>query len=74
MTVATAPTPTAFRLRAVDRCDRCPAQARLEATSPTTGTALLFCAHHASKFETKLVADGFTIHDERASLHAKAGE
>jgi hypothetical protein len=42
VTPVLAPTP----LSAADRCDRCGARAYLRAVLPS-GSALLFCAHHA---------------------------
>jgi len=47
---ATAETPA---LTAIDRCDRCGAQAfvRVELSS---GADLLFCGHHARQHETRL--------------------
>lgn len=54
-------------LSAVDRCDRCGAQAyvRVELAS---GTELLFCAHHARQHEDKLREVAATIHDESGRL------
>ncbi len=51
MTTATAPTQAA--LTAVDRCDRCGAQAYLR-VELQTGGELLFCAHHAREHGDKL--------------------
>jgi hypothetical protein len=61
---AVAPRPD---LTALDRCDRCGAQAyvRVELLS---GGQLLFCAHHAREHEQKLRQIGSTIHDETARL------
>jgi hypothetical protein len=54
-------------LSAVDRCDRCGAQAyvRVELAG---GTELLFCAHHARQHEDKLREIAITIHDETGRL------
>jgi hypothetical protein len=54
-------------LSAVDRCDRCGAQAyvRVELAG---GAELLFCAHHARQHEDKLRAIAVTIHDESGRL------
>ena len=62
-------------LSAVDRCDRCGAQAyvRVELAG---GAELLFCAHHARQHEDKLREVAITIHDETnrlASSDASAG-
>jgi hypothetical protein len=54
-------------LSAIDRCDRCGAQAyvRVELNG---GTELLFCAHHARMHEDKLREVAITIHDETEKL------
>jgi hypothetical protein len=54
-------------LSAVDRCDRCGAQAyvRVELAG---GAELLFCAHHARQHEDKLRQVAITIHDETGRL------
>ena len=54
-------------LSAVDRCDRCGAQAyvRVELAG---GAELLFCAHHARQHEDKLRQVAITIHDESGRL------
>ncbi len=64
MTTAVAPSPP---LTALDRCDRCGAQAyvRVELTS---GGELLFCAHHAREHADKLQQIAATIQDETGRL------
>lgn len=64
MTTAVAPSP---QFTALDRCDRCGAQAyvRVELTS---GGELLFCAHHAREHAEKLRAIAASIHDETGQL------
>ncbi len=64
MNTAVAPRPD---LTAVDRCDRCGAQAyvRVELSS---GGQLLFCAHHAREHEEKLRQVAAAIHDETGRL------
>ena len=54
-------------LSAVDRCDRCGAQAyvRVELAG---GAELLFCAHHARQHEDKLREVATVIHDETGRL------
>lgn len=54
-------------LSAVDRCDRCGAQAyvRVELAG---GAELLFCAHHAKQHEGKLREIAVSIHDETGRL------
>lgn len=56
-------------LSAIDRCDRCGAQAyvRVELAG---GAELLFCAHHARQHEDKLREVAITIHDESERLAA----
>jgi hypothetical protein len=64
MSTAVAPSPP---LSAVDRCDRCGAQAyvRVELTS---GGELLFCAHHARTHLDALQQVAAAIHDETDRL------
>ncbi|MEJ7629586.1 MAG: hypothetical protein WKF54_08345 [Nocardioidaceae bacterium] len=64
MTTAVAPSP---KFTALDRCDRCGAQAyvRVELAS---GRELLFCAHHAREHADKLHQVASTIHDETGTL------
>ncbi len=54
-------------LTAMDRCDRCGAQAYLRVDLLSGGT-LLFCAHHATKHRDKLNQVAARIHDETAKL------
>ena len=67
MTTAVAPSPS---FTALDRCDRCGAQAyvRVELTS---GGELLFCAHHAREHNDKLQQVAAAIHDETGKLSAR---
>ncbi|HEY3871305.1 MAG TPA: hypothetical protein VGM10_23290 [Actinocrinis sp.] len=63
-------------LTAMDRCDRCGAQAYLRVTL-ASGGELLFCAHHGKKYEESLRAIAADIHDESAKLaetKANAGD
>ncbi len=64
MTTAVAPSP---QFTALDRCDRCGAQAyvRVELAS---GGELLFCAHHAREHGDKLQLVAASIHDETGQL------
>ncbi|MBA3309808.1 MAG: hypothetical protein H0U28_07065 [Nocardioidaceae bacterium] len=64
MTTAVAPSP---QLTALDRCDRCGAQAyvRVELAS---GRELLFCAHHAREHQDKLEQVAAAIQDETQRL------
>ena len=56
------------RLTALDRCDRCGAQAYVRAML-TSGGELLFCAHHGRAHETKLREVAAAITDERDRLN-----
>ncbi|WP_425454368.1 DUF7455 domain-containing protein [Nocardioides marmoriginsengisoli] len=65
VTTATAPSETP--LTAVDRCDRCGAQAYLR-VSLQAGGELLFCAHHAREHGDKLREIAAHVHDETGKL------
>ncbi|MCX6395314.1 MAG: hypothetical protein NTV23_02385 [Propionibacteriales bacterium] len=65
MNTATAPSETP--LTAVDRCDRCGAQAYLR-VSLQAGGELLFCAHHAREHGDKLREIASHVHDETSKL------
>lgn len=69
MTTAVALPP---QFTALDRCDRCGAQAyvRVELLS---GGELLFCAHHAREHAEKLQAVASSIHDDTGRLTARPG-
>ena len=72
----TATAPTAAPLTAVDRCDRCGAQAYLR-VQLKSGGELLFCAHHAREHSEKLREIAEHVHDETGKLgdsQAKASE
>ncbi|WP_111765100.1 DUF7455 domain-containing protein [Nakamurella deserti] len=56
-----APTTT---LTALDRCDRCGAQASIRVTLPTGGE-LLFCGHHGRQHQDRLEQLAAVIHDTR---------
>ncbi|MCO1339241.1 hypothetical protein BJH93_10105 [Kocuria polaris] len=58
-------------LTAVDRCDRCGAQAYVRAVLATSGGELLFCAHHAREVEAKLRPQTAEWQDESSKLHEK---
>jgi hypothetical protein len=64
VTAALAP---ASELTAADRCDRCGAQAYVRVLL-ASGGELLFCAHHARRYEPKLKALAAEIHDETDRL------
>ena len=65
MNTATAPSETP--LTAVDRCDRCGAQAYLR-VSLQAGGELLFCAHHAREHGDKLREIAANVVDETHKL------
>jgi len=54
-------------LNAVDRCDRCGAQAYVRATL-LSGGELLFCGHHAKEYAEKLKPVTKQIQDETERL------
>jgi hypothetical protein len=54
-------------LNAVDRCDRCGAQAYVRATL-LNGGELLFCGHHAKEYADKLKQVSTSIQDETERL------
>ena len=63
----TATAPSEAPLTAVDRCDRCGAQAYLR-VSLKSGGELLFCAHHAREHGEKLREIAEHVHDETQKL------
>ena len=67
VTTALAPT-----LTAVDRCDRCGAQAYVRARL-TSGGELLFCGHHGREHLPKLQHLATQIEDETDRLHDSEG-
>ena len=64
MTTTTTLAPHTFT--AVDRCDRCGAQAFVRAV--LTAGDLLFCAHHAKAYEDKLKVSAVEWVDETAHV------
>jgi hypothetical protein len=58
-------------LTALDRCDRCGAQAYVRAVLEASGGELLFCGHHARGVETKLRPQTREWQDETGRLHEK---
>ena len=54
-------------LTAVDRCDRCGAQAYVRATL-LSGGELLFCGHHAKEYAEKLKSVAANLQDETSRL------
>lgn len=68
MTTAVAPSSS---LTALDRCDRCGAQAYLR-VELQSGGELLFCAHHAREHGDKLKQVAATMTDETHRLSGSA--
>jgi enoyl-CoA hydratase/carnithine racemase len=54
-------------LNALDRCDRCGAQAYVRAIL-LTGGQLMFCAHHGKEYAEKLKTVAAKIQDETEKL------
>lgn len=54
-------------LNAVDRCDRCGAQAYVRATL-LSGGELLFCGHHGKEYAEKLKTVTSSIQDETGRI------
>jgi hypothetical protein len=54
-------------LTAMDRCDRCGAQAYVVALLPN-GLDLLFCAHHSRQYSSALTKIAVGIYDETDRL------
>jgi hypothetical protein len=65
--VNTATAPSAAPLTAVDRCDRCGAQAYLR-VQLKSGGELQFCAHHAREHSEKLREVAEHVQDETNKL------
>lgn len=66
VTTAVAPTTP---LTALDRCDRCGAQAYLR-VELAGGGELLFCAHHGREHGDKIREIAINVHDETGKLVA----
>jgi hypothetical protein len=64
--VSTALAPTA-PLTAADRCDRCGAQAYVRVVL-SSGSELLFCAHHGREHAGALARVNAEVHDESERL------
>lgn len=56
----TAPVEVPSMFNALDRCDRCGAQAHMRSLMPS-GVALLFCGHHGNEYRAGLIAAGGAI-------------
>jgi hypothetical protein len=64
VTTAVAPSP---QFTALDRCDRCGAQAYVR-VELSTGGVLMFCAHHAREHGDKLQQVATAIQDDTGRL------
>ena len=60
-------------LTALDRCDRCRAQAYVRVNLRTGGSELLFCGHHWREHEPKVLELAAHVHDETDRLYSEAG-
>lgn len=58
-------------LNALDRCDRCGAQAYVRAVM-ANGFELLFCGHHAKKYQDGLANAATRIQDETDRLNEES--
>ena len=58
-------------LMPVDRCDRCGAQAYIQAVKGEQD--LLFCGHHGQSHAIILEANGWEINDQTFKINEKAG-
>jgi hypothetical protein len=65
--MAAGPQPRTWRLTAVDRCDRCGAQAYVRVLLPSR-LELLFCAHHNRQYASALATIAVEIQDETIRL------
>lgn len=70
LNVMSATTEKQSGLTAIDRCDRCGAQAYTQFEHPAIG-ALLFCVHHTRENEQALAGTGFiaTVDDRHLLLN-----
>ena len=64
---AAGPSAARWRLTAVDRCDRCGAQAYVRVLLPSR-LELLFCAHHNRQYASALANIAVEIQDETMRL------
>ena len=58
-------------LNALDRCDRCGAQAYVRAVMPN-GFELLFCGHHAKKYQEGLASKALRIQGETDRINEES--
>ncbi|HEV7206800.1 MAG TPA: hypothetical protein VGN18_19505 [Jatrophihabitans sp.] len=55
-----------FLVRALDRCDRCGAEAYVRVVLTASSLPLLFCSHHYAENTAELARVAVVTHDERA--------
>jgi hypothetical protein len=67
MSATTLQTSNSQPLTALDRCDRCGAQAYLR-IELAGGHELLFCAHHSREHEQQIRSIAVSVHDETSTL------
>lgn len=68
--------PLARELNVIDRCDRCNAQAFVQAILPRQeemDQEILFCGHHFRKHTAALIAQGLLINDQTHKINEKGG-
>lgn len=53
---------------ALDRCDRCGAQAYAKAFRSDLPSELLFCAHHGRRFADQFFLEGWTYLEDSVAL------
>ena len=58
-------------LNALDRCDRCGAQAYVRAVMPN-GFELLFCGHHAKNYQEGIASKAILIQDENDRINEES--
>jgi hypothetical protein len=69
--VTTATKDISRALNSLDRCDRCGAQAYIQAVLESTGGELLFCGHHGLALEPKLRPLSHIWNDYTSALKEK---
>lgn len=58
---------------ALDRCDRCGAQAYAQAEKWGAASHLLFCLHHSKEFRNGLLDNGWTVRWDEENVEALVG-
>jgi hypothetical protein len=60
-------------MNAMDRCDRCSAQAFMRAVFPD-GAELLFCGHHGREYAPVLAGKGVELEDHTELINEQASQ